>query len=142
MKEIHNIEGTLKNVEVFARRSDGSALVSRLTIDSGSYENTVPYFGGLTDSSNSGDWRLPNRRELESLLDFENAFPALPNGHPFNNVQSSDYYWTSTSGVGGIVAWYVLMYGGSVGYDDKGFLHYVWCVRDPLQITGGQHKND
>jgi hypothetical protein len=26
---------------------------------------------GLTDFSSTGDWRLPNRKELESLLDFD-----------------------------------------------------------------------
>ncbi len=41
------------------------------------------------------DWRLPNRSEMESLLDFSNYNPALPSGHPFTRVTS--YIWSSTS---------------------------------------------
>ena len=42
------------------------------------------------------DWRLPNNRELRSLVDYQYESPALPQGHPFTNVQNS-YYWTSTT---------------------------------------------
>ena len=48
MKETQNIEGTLENVKVFAWQ-DGRALVSRVTIDSGSFKTSIPYFGALTD---------------------------------------------------------------------------------------------
>ena len=41
------------------------------------------------------DWRLPNLRELESLVDAEHHDPALPAGHPFENPQEA--YWSSTS---------------------------------------------
>lgn len=51
---------------------------------------------GLTDGSQAGDWRLPNRNELRSLLDFQNSNPALPAGTPFTNFRN-DLYWTSTS---------------------------------------------
>jgi len=40
---------------------------------------------GLTDHSVAGDWRLPNRNELTSLLDLGTFGPALPSGHPFVN---------------------------------------------------------
>jgi hypothetical protein len=29
------------------------------------------------------DWRLPNRRELRSLMSYQTRLPALPDGHPF-----------------------------------------------------------
>ena len=32
------------------------------------------------------DWRLPNRRELRSLLSLQTKLPALPERHPFINV--------------------------------------------------------
>ena len=44
------------------------------------------------------DWRLPNIRELSSLVDFSRSSPALPAGHPFVNVQLA-FYWSSTSNV-------------------------------------------
>ena len=34
------------------------------------------------------DWRLPNRKELLSLIDYSQYNPALPLNHPFINVQS------------------------------------------------------
>jgi hypothetical protein len=49
----------------------------------------------LSDGSSSGDWRLPNVRELHSLIDFGNYHPALPTGHPFTVADT--YYWTSTT---------------------------------------------
>ena len=87
---------------------------------------------GLTDGSNAGDWRLPNHKELFSLIDPENNNPALPSGHPFINVQSSTInYWSSTTyspytpG-----AWYVGMDYGDVNTQAKTFDGYVWPVRD------------
>jgi hypothetical protein len=41
------------------------------------------------------DWRLPTREELQGLIDPANR-PALPAGHPFQNVQG--WYVTSTKG--------------------------------------------
>ncbi len=53
------------------------------------------------------------------------------------------FYWTSTTNEGFIdYAWYVDMRDGKVEYNPKDYeQYYIWCVRDPHQITGGQHKN-
>ena len=84
----------------------------------------------LTDGSQAGDWRLPNRFELESLLDLENVNPALPSGHPFANVQLDNFYWSSTHYAGTSTwVWVVSMYSGYVGWDDVVFDRFVWCVR-------------
>ena len=95
---------------------------------------------GLTDGSGAGDWRLPNRFELESLLKLEHTNPALPNttgtgqwseGNPFNNVQT-DYYQSSSSypqPTGGTANWSVNMGNGDVNHQPKDSLNYVWCVR-------------
>jgi hypothetical protein len=83
----------------------------------------------LTDDSIAGDWRLPNRFELESLLDLSNDNPAFPTDHPFADVQSY-YYWSSTTyEFHTNFAWYVLMLDGAVNgsYKDGGY--YVWPVR-------------
>ena len=84
---------------------------------------------GLTDGSISGDWRLPNKRELDSLIDFSRWNPALPSGHPFIGVQSS-YYWSSTTyAYYTDGAWFVGMGYGGVGNYYKGYDLYVWPVR-------------
>jgi len=43
-----------------------------------------------------GGWRVPNKKELFSLLAWSNAVPALPEGHPFLDVDNRPY-WSSTT---------------------------------------------
>ena len=85
------------------------------------------------DTSKSGshqtDWRLPNVREMQSLVDYGRSDLALPSGHPFTAIQSY-YYWSSTTYANGTgSAWYVYLGDGYVYYDDKTYSVYVWPVR-------------
>jgi hypothetical protein len=83
----------------------------------------------LTDGSVAGDWRLPNFRELHSLIDYQTAQPALPSGHPFSGVESN-YYWTSTTTANDQVhAWVVIFHSGNTTHVNKVFPQYVWPVR-------------
>jgi hypothetical protein len=76
-------------------------------------------------------WRLPTIEELATLVDDTQSNPALPSGHPFSNVQSSSWYWPSTTVANGTTkAWVVKFGSGSVSYSDKYRDDYfVWCVR-------------
>jgi hypothetical protein len=86
----------------------------------------------LADGSVVGDWRLPNNRELRSLIDFGNANPALPAGHPFI-VPAAGSFWTSTTAINNTGrAWKIE--DGSMLNDTKGTFNHVWPVRDA--ITG------
>jgi len=53
---------------------------------------------GLMDGSLPGEWRLPNVKESQVMLDFGQSNPALP-PHPFDNVLNNGNYWTSTTAV-------------------------------------------
>jgi len=83
---------------------------------------------GLTDGSAAGEWRLPNRKELLSLVDYSRYNPALPQGHLFDNVQSGSY-WSATTYAGYMNnAWLVYMGYGHDVYYYKLFNGYVWPV--------------
>jgi hypothetical protein len=76
------------------------------------------------------DWRLPNRRELRSLMSHQTRKPALPAGHPFENVFSG-WYWTSTSAAANpAYAWYVHTEGARMFYGSKMQYFLLWPVRD------------
>lgn len=88
-------------------------------------------------------WHLPMIEELASLVDPAIAAPgpALPIGHPFQNVQSGDLfesaYWSSTTDVRApflpTQAWEVRFFDGTTGDSGKSGARHFWCVR------GGTH---
>jgi hypothetical protein len=77
------------------------------------------------------DWRLPNRKELRSLIDYSNDSPALPDNHPFTNVQSAGYgYWSSTTSASNTNrSWNVDMWSGYLNANSLTNSSYVWPVR-------------
>jgi hypothetical protein len=107
----------------FGPQTWAQALSAAATLANGSHD--------LTDGSKAGDWRLPNLRELLSLVDYGQIPYALPAGHPFVGVQGS-WYWSSTTYNGGTntgSAWYIYFNTGDLSYGDKTNVTYVWCVR-------------
>jgi len=109
------------------------------------WEHALDFVIGINDGSypNCGasrtDWRLPNVKELESLIDFAYSSPALSNaagdakwteGDAFSGVQTR-FYWSSTTDADNTTnAWGVNL---DDGHPDSGNLknatYYVWPVR-------------
>jgi hypothetical protein len=85
------------------------------------------------------DWRLPNRRELRSLVSHQTKNPALPEGHPFRNI-FLNWYWTSTTAaINTAYAWHLHMEGARMFYGRKDQFFLVWPVRGSsnlLPLTG------
>lgn len=76
------------------------------------------------------DWRLPNRKELFSLMSHVKTNPSLPEGHPFINIFSG-YYWTANTCVRlPQEAWYVHLGGARVFKGMKHGSYMVWPVRN------------
>jgi len=87
---------------------------------------------GLSDRSVAGNWRLPNVKELQSLLDFGQTNPALPAGHPFTRVTINGVsYWSSTTIVP--VPHYAAIVRMDIGLTEidikDATRHHVWPVR-------------
>jgi len=110
----------LKNANCFGTQTWANALTSANTLASGAC--------GLSDGSTAGQWHLPNRKELQSLIDRSRTNPALPAGHPFSGVYLN--YWSSSAYAGDAnVAWYVSVYGYVGGVYKASTSFYVWPVR-------------
>ena len=75
------------------------------------------------------DWRLPNRRELRSLMSYQTRLPALPEDHPFENVFSGWYWSSTTAALAPAHAWCVHMEGARMFYGGKDQYYMVWPVR-------------
>lgn len=94
--------------------------------------------------SNTRTWlgqkggRLPSMPELASLVDTTSTLctgggPCLPNGHPFNNVQSARYWSASTWDNNTIRAWDVNFLNGIVNTSAKAAsMGRAWCVRGAM----------
>ena len=120
----------LKNANCFGSQTWANALSAANTLASGAC--------GLNDGSAAGDWRLPNRKEMLSLVDFAYCSPALSNaegtgqgtaGDPFDSVPSNIYWSATTYADGTNYAWDVNMGGGFVHNYSKTSSHSLWPVR-------------
>jgi len=78
------------------------------------------------DTGGNMDWRLPNRFELESLLNLENP-DGKPNGDPFMGTMVLDH-WTSTTFAGNTThAW-------QVGFDDGAVGHFLKSTPENARV--------
>lgn len=98
---------------------------------------------GLTDGSVPGDWRMPNRNEMQSLsdrmetnhADFFNATYVWKDGTPyrlpiFTNFIAGQYYWTSTTNAADVSeAWTVFSCDFGVYDVAKSLSGYTLAVR-------------
>jgi hypothetical protein len=95
------------------------------------WQEALAFVSGMNQEKAFGhaDWRMPNRRELRSLLHFEARKPALPPAHPFTNV-FLNWYWTSTTAaINPAYAWYVHLEGARMFYGRKDQYYLLWPVR-------------
>ena len=74
------------------------------------------------------DWRVPNVRELQSLIDYGKNDPAIRTKY-FPDTKSDYYYSSTTSDSIPTFAWEVHFINGYVNYNTKATSYYVRAVR-------------
>lgn len=114
----------LKNANCFGTQTWSNSLTSANNLASGAC--------GLSDGSTAGAWRLPNRKELFSLINRQQSSSSTwLTGLGFSSVLSKAY-WTSSSYANNTnYAWSIRMYDGGVYSDSKSNSYYL------LPVSGG-----
>ena len=118
--------------EAVVVKDSATGLMWQKEYTTGNWGHALKY---CEDSTYAGysDWRLPNKNELASLINYEKPeapysyFPDMPNN-------ASNYFWSSTSS-GDSYAWVVYFHHGSVGETtsyiiNKSSGNYIRCVRN------------
>jgi len=109
---------------MWAKDGDGAGCNSGATI---AWAAAITWAEGLTFAGYS-DWRLPNVKELMSIVDYGTAGPSVDTTY-FPNTKSNKY-WSSTTYAGlTLFAWYVDFNSGLVLFDLKTNTSYVRAVR-------------
>lgn len=95
------------------------------------WSEALAFIADMNDAGKSGcsDWRLPNRRELRSLVSHQTRRPALPEAHPFRDVFNGWYWSSTTAAISPAHAWYVHMDGARMFFGGKDQSFLVWPVR-------------
>lgn len=87
-----------------------------------------------TTFAGSSDWRLPNRKELESIVEFCGHSPAINlaifPATPAERFWSSSTYLPSTAS-----AWEVYFFDGYAGATNKAYPNYIRLVRDGTSLS-------
>ncbi len=93
------------------------------------WQEAIDYCAALTfPSGGYSDWRLPDRRELMSIVDFGRVYPSIDTTY-FPECRSSVYWSSSPLADGSDYAWLVHFSYGRVGGYGKASHYYVRCVR-------------
>ncbi len=136
-----NVDGTVTDNNtglVWQRCSDGlsGATCATGTATSYTWQAALNRVVTLNQTGFAGqrDWRLPNRNELATILDYSRRDPAADNtAFPgFRPVGVSTTVWTSTPYADGTKSWMVDFLDGYMGISAVGNARHVMFVRGGL----------
>lgn len=151
-KRVRAVRGNAYLVNEFVDNGDGtiSDLATGLMWMKDDYGQSIMWEEALAYCENMefagyDDWKLPNVKELHSIVDYSGVYPAV-NPKFFNSTKAEDenyhtWLWTNTSaneGDGGDgSAWYV-SFGKAVGLDGLD-THGAGAVRERSKYEGSAH---
>lgn len=130
---VRAVRGRQKQQSNFVDNGDGTVtdtstglMWQQETAGSMNWEGAISYCENLS-LAGYDDWRLPNRNELQSLVDYSRDGPAIDTSY-FPNTMSS-YYWSSTTNASTYAAWLLYFNAGHVHSYDNSSTSYVRAVR-------------
>ncbi|MFC1591392.1 DUF1566 domain-containing protein [Thermodesulfobacteriota bacterium] len=92
---------------------------------------------------NRADWRLPSIEELVTLTEpYPAGGPALPEAHPFVNVQISAYWSAGTCPGVGDSAYVINLFDGSLSCSGKAVLNRMWPMRGGADLNEMDNDGD
>ena len=101
-----------------------------------SWHGAIEYADSLA-LNDQYDWRFPNIKEMESLLDRKKYRPVMREEIPFRDNLS---YWSSTTfGTNTQNAWIIMFDGAYVLSYYKTNVYNVRCVRGKIDCQGSQN---
>jgi Protein of unknown function (DUF1566) len=117
----NNVDGSVHNVEnTYEWSESGTAADGDLFTTFLATLNTAPCFAGHCD------WRIPNVKELQSLVNYSTLNPATS----VPGASAADIYWSSTSDTNfPLSAWGVFFYDGHVFLVHKRSIPHARAVR-------------
>ena len=107
------------------------ALAEVAALNAGTVDSCAYYTAGT-----HADWRLPNIKELLSLIDYGRTNPAIAPDNHFENI-SSEIYWTSTTSLEDTEYAWVVHLGHGDGYNEGNDGYKPFDAR-VLPVRGGQ----
>ena len=110
--------------------SDNKGYATNDAVPDINHTNATSYCTAI-DLAGHTDWRLPSRRELQSLVDYSKPYPGPVIADAFvSTTLNDDWYWTGTDySADTTAAWFVFFYDGGVFTRTKSHTYYVRCVR-------------
>ncbi len=146
-KWVRAVRGNTYGINDFANNGDGTITDNATGLmwmqdDNGegvNWKNALSYAENLNFAGHE-DWRLPNAKELQSIVDYSGTYPTIDTNY-FNYTADSAYFWSNTSAYFGLqnpnryYAWYV-----AFGYAVDPFgedIHGAGAVRFDTKVEGG-----
>jgi hypothetical protein len=135
-----NNDGTItdNNTGLVWEKKTNCSGATHCVTDSYTWANALAYVANLNGATFAGhnDWRLPNVKELQSIVNYQNVNPSVSaefNDCGNGSCTAASNYWASSSYAGfPAFAWFVNFFAGNVDAFGENNFNFVRAVRGGL----------